>query len=177
MARQLQEDTMMEIMMMEIMVSCRWQRSWCPEDGDQRSIMILAISCHYLIACDVYHVFASYLLRMTVVNKMIPHNNFKKVFSLSMHHCESSSRRDTTWWSGVISSTFKYNGCKTVLHTQNTRVKLGKIWPRNTESERSSVNHIVDMINIVMFTIENYSISRDDRTWFSWFGSRDHLDD
>ena len=23
----------------------------------------------------------------------------------------------------------------------------------------------------------NYSISRDDRTWFSWFGSRDHLDD
>ena len=30
---------------------------------------------------------------------------------------------------------------------------------------------------IVMFTIENYSISRDDRLWFSWFGSRDHLDD
>ena len=52
-----------------------------------------------------------------------------------------------------------------------------KIWPRNTETERSSVNHIVDMINIVMFTIENYSISRDDRTWFSWYGSRDHLDD
>ena len=23
----------------------------------------------------------------------------------------------------------------------------------------------------------NYSISRDDRTWFSWFGSRDHLED
>ena len=23
----------------------------------------------------------------------------------------------------------------------------------------------------------NYSISHDDRTWFSWFGSRDHLDD
>ena len=29
-----------------------------------------------------------------------------------------------------------------------------QIWPRNTETERSSVNHIVDMINIVMFTIE-----------------------
>ena len=29
-----------------------------------------------------------------------------------------------------------------------------------------------------MFTIENYSINmRYDRTWFSWFGSRDHLDD
>ena len=23
----------------------------------------------------------------------------------------------------------------------------------------------------------NYSISRDDRTWFSWYGSCDHLDD
>ena len=52
-----------------------------------------------------------------------------------------------------------------------------QIWPRNTETERSSVNHIVDMINIVMFTIENYSISRDDRTWFRVYGSRDHLDD
>ena len=52
-----------------------------------------------------------------------------------------------------------------------------QIWPRNTETERSSMNHIVDMINIVMFFVENYSISRDDQTWFSLFGSRDHLDD
>ena len=29
-----------------------------------------------------------------------------------------------------------------------------QIWPRNTKTERSNVNHIVDMINIVMFTIE-----------------------
>ena len=29
-----------------------------------------------------------------------------------------------------------------------------QIWPRNSEIERSSVNHIVDMINIVMFTVE-----------------------
>ena len=29
-----------------------------------------------------------------------------------------------------------------------------KIWPRNTETERSSMNHIVDMINIAMFTNE-----------------------
>ena len=39
--------------------------------------MILAISCQYLIACDVYYVYASCLLKTTVVNKMIPHNNFK----------------------------------------------------------------------------------------------------
>ena len=29
-----------------------------------------------------------------------------------------------------------------------------QIWPRNTETERLSVNHIVDMINILMFTVE-----------------------
>ena len=29
-----------------------------------------------------------------------------------------------------------------------------QIWPRNMETERSSVNHIVDMINIMMFTNE-----------------------
>ena len=72
----------------------------------------------------------------------------------------------------MISSTFTYNGCKLVLHTQNTRVKLddpsmyrhglGKL-----EIERSNMNHMVEMINIEMFTIEDYSISRDDRAWYS----------
>ena len=129
-ARQLHEDTMMEIMMMEIMVSCRWQRwSWCPEDGDQRSYMILAISCHYyLIACDVYHVFASYLLRTTVASRMIPYNNFKKVFTLTVHRCEGSLFRSTTWWSGVIDSNVRIQRVLTSLactdvaseHMQNT---------------------------------------------------------
>ena len=45
------------------------------------------------------------------------------------------------------------------------------------ETERSTMSHIVDMINIEMFTIEDYSISRDDRNWFRLYGSRDHLDD
>ena len=30
-----------------------------------------------------------------------------------------------------------------------------QIWPRNTETERSNVNHIVDMINIVTFDYIN----------------------
>ena len=72
----------------------------------------------------------------------------------------------------MIDSTFTYNGCKTVLHMRNIQVKLDEPGMyrhglRILEIERSNVNHIVDMINIVMFTIENYSISRDDRTWFS----------
>ena len=63
-----------------------------------------------------------------------------------------------------------YNGCKTVLHMRNTRVKLDepgmyKHGLGTPETERSNVNHIVDMINIEMFTIDDYPISRDDRTW------------
>ena len=67
---------------------------------------------------------------------------------------------------------FTYNGCKTVLQGRNTQVKLDKpsMYRHDLgtlETERSYVNHIIDMINIEMFTIEDYSISRDDWTWFS----------
>ena len=55
---------------------------------------------------------------------------------------------------------------------RNTQVKLDE--PSmyrhglgTLETERSNVNHIVDTINIEMFTIDDYSISRDDQTWFS----------
>ena len=56
---------------------------------------------------------------------------------------------DTTWWSGVTSSTFTYNECKPVLHMQNTRVKLDepsicRYGLGTLETERLSVNHIVD---------------------------------
>ena len=72
----------------------------------------------------------------------------------------------------MIDSTFTYNGCKTVFHMRNTRVKLDGPGMYGhglgtLETERSNVNHIVDMINIEMFMIDDYSISRDDRTWFS----------
>ena len=115
-----------------------WWRSWChagddddhgaPKMETKRSKMILAISCHYLIACDVYHVFASYLLRTTVVSKMIPCNNFKKVFTLTVHRCEGSLFRSTTWWSGVIDSNVRIQRVLTSLactdmaseHKQNT---------------------------------------------------------
>ena len=45
------------------------------EDGDQKAQDDTGhiMSLYDLIACDVYHVFASCLLRTTVVNKMIPH--------------------------------------------------------------------------------------------------------
>ena len=67
---------------------------------------------------------------------------------------------------------FTYNGCKTVLHMQNSRFKFGEpsMYRRGVGtlgSERLNVNHIVDMINIEMFTIDDYPISRDDRAWVS----------
>ena len=70
------------------------------------------------------------------------------VFSLSMYRCYKSSCWDTTWWSGVISSTFTYNGCKPVLHMRNTWVKLdepsicrymaSEHWDRKVERESYS---------------------------------------
>ena len=57
---------------------------------------------------------------------------------------------------------FTYNGCKPVLHVRNTRVKLDE--PSmyrhglgTQETERSNMIHIVDMINMEMFTIETTS--------------------
>ena len=59
----------------------------------------------------------------------------------------------------MISSTFTYNRCKTVLHMRNTWVKFDELSMyrhglRILETERSNVNHIVDMINIEMFVGE-----------------------
>ena len=67
----------------------------------------------------------------------------------------------------MISSTFTYNRCKTVLHMRNTHVKLDEPGMYRhglgtLETERSNVNHIIDISNIEMFTIDDYSISRDD---------------
>ena len=98
------------------------------------------------------------------------------VFSPTVHRCYSSSFRDTTWWSGVIDSTFTYNGCNTIFHMRNTRVKLDEPCMcrhglGTHETEKSSMNRIVDMISIGMLTTETILNSRDDRTWVIEFGS------
>ena len=54
----------------------------------------------------------------------------------------------------------------------NTQVKLDepsmyRYGLETLETERWNMNHIVDMINIEMFTIDDYPISRDDRAWVS----------
>ena len=52
-----------------------------------------------------------------------------------------------------------------------------QIWPRNTETERSNMNHIVDMINIVMFTIETTPSHVMIGHGLVDLPSRDHLED
>ena len=56
-----------------------------------------------------------------------------------------------------------------MLHAWNTRVKLDepsicRYGLGTRETERSNMSHIVDMINMKMFTIETTLNSRDDRT-------------
>ena len=62
----------------------------------------------------------------------------------------------------MIDSTFTYNGCKPVLHMWNTWVKLDE--PSmyrhglgTQETERSNMSHIVDIINMEVFTMETTS--------------------
>ena len=93
-------------------------------DEDQRRNMIMAISCHifWLDMMFIYYTSYSVLFDGSIIRWSL--TNYQEVFSLSMHRCQSSSCPDTTWWSGVIGSTSIYNGCKPVLHTRNTQVKL-----------------------------------------------------
>ena len=105
---------------MEIKMSCRWRWwSWrCFGDGDQRHNMMVAISYHLYWLHVMFILYASYLDLIDGSILRWSLTNYLEVFSLSMYRCESSSCWDTTWWSGVIGSTFKYNGCKTVAHAE-----------------------------------------------------------
>ena len=102
----------------------QWWSWWCFGDGEQRHKMMMAISYHLYWLHVMFIFYASYLALIdgSIIRWSL--TNYQEVFSLSMHRCYSSSCRDTTWWSGVISSTSIYNGCKPILHTQNTQVKL-----------------------------------------------------
>ena len=111
---------------MEIKVSRWWQWwSWrCFGDGDHKHKMMMAISYQLYWLHVMFIFYASYLALIDGSILRWSLTNYQEVFSLSMHRCQSSSCPDTTWWSGVTSSTSIYNGCKPVLHTQNTQVKL-----------------------------------------------------
>ena len=75
----------------------------------------------------------------------------------------------------VVSKHHMMIGCDRLYvskHMQNTWVILNdpSMYTHGLgtlEAERSNMSHIVDMINIEMFTIDDYPISRDDPTWFS----------
>ena len=66
------------------------------EDGDQKAQDDIG---HIMSLYDLhvmFVMFTSYLLRTTVVNKMIPYNNFKKCSPLTVHRCGSSLFQNIT---------------------------------------------------------------------------------
>ena len=162
----------------------RWRsRARCFGDGDHKHKMMMAISYHLYWLHVMFILYASYLalidgsiIRWSLTKfqgiSVLPEYAPLRKFFVLRHHVMIGCDRLYVQIQRV------QNSCtRGILRLNLTSLAYVQIWPRNTKTERSSVNHIVDMINIVMFTIENYSISRDDRSWFSWFGSRNHLED
>ena len=66
------------------------------KDGDRKAQDDIG---HIMSLYDLhvmFVMFTSYLLRTTVVNKMIPYNNFKKCSPLTVHRCDSSLFQNIT---------------------------------------------------------------------------------
>ena len=113
------------------MATRRW-RSWC-DAGDKKIVPVLwwwrsrstrwwpyhvTYELHVMLILFLHLI----LLRTTVALWGDLSLKFQDeiVFFPTVHRCYSSSFRDTTWWSGVIDSTFTYNGCKTVAHAEHS---------------------------------------------------------
>ena len=169
---------------MEIKVSRRWRWwSWrCFGDGDHKHKMMMAISYHLYWLHVMFIFYASYLalidgsiIRWSLTKfqdkSVLPEYAPLRKFFVLRHHVMIGCDRLYVQIQRV------QNSCtRGILRLNLTSLAYADMASEHG-AERSSVNHIVDMINIEMFTSENSSISRDDRLWFSWFGSRDHLDD
>ena len=79
----------------------------------------VAISYHLYWLHVMFILYASYFALIDGSIIRWPLTKFQGIsVLLSMHRCESSSCWDTMWWSGVIGSMFKYNGCKIVAHAE-----------------------------------------------------------
>ena len=107
----------------------RWWRSWCRAGNDRDHDSTLEMEIKGARWSWPYHVtYFDCIWCLSIIHLILALidgsilrwslTNYQEVFSLSMHRCESSSCWDTTWWSGVRGSTFKYNGCKTVAHAE-----------------------------------------------------------
>ena len=135
---------------MEIKVSRRWQwwSRWCFGDGGHKHKKMMTISYHLYWLHVMFILYASYL---ALFDGSILRWSLTKFQGISVLPEFAPLRqfvcRDTTWWSGVISSTFTYNGCKLVLHVQNTRVNLTSLayvdmaseqWDQKVERESYS---------------------------------------
>ena len=117
----------------------RWWRSWCHavDEGDHAAPRRWRSKAqddigHITSLYDLhvmFVMFTSYLLRTTVAKKRWSLTKISRdVFPLTVHRCEGSLFRSTTWWSGVIDSNVRIQRVLTSLactdmaseHTQYT---------------------------------------------------------
>ena len=170
--------------MMEIMVSCQWRwRSWrCFGDGDQRHKMIMAISCHIFWLHVMFIFYASYfylidgsIIRWSLTKfqdkSVLPEYAPLQKFFVLRHHVMIGCDRLYVQIQRV------QNSCaRRILRLNLTSLAYADMasehWDRKVK--RESYSRYDQHIDVHHW---NYSISRDDRTWFSWFGSRNHLED
>ena len=104
----------------------RWWRSWCHagDDRDHDSTLEMEIKgarwswpyhvtyfdCIWCLSF-IHLIFA--LIDGSIIRWSL--TNYQEVFSLSMHRCEGSLFRSTTWWSGVIDSNVRIQRVLTSL--------------------------------------------------------------
>ena len=170
--------------MMEIMVSCRWWwRSWqCFGDGDQRHKMMMAISCPYFDCMWCLSFMHLILLSTTVALWDDPLLNYQSIsvlpeyaplrkFFVLRHHVMIGCDRLYVQIQRVK------NSCtRGILRLYLTSLAYTDMASEHEDRkvERESYSRYDQHSDVYHW---NYSISRDDRTWFSWYGSRDHLED
>ena len=169
---------------MEIKVSRRWRWwSWrCFGDGDHKHQMMMAISYHLYWLHVMFILYASYLALIdgSIIRWSLTKFQGKSVhpeyaplpkFVVPRHHVMIGCDRLYAQIQGVQNSCTR-GILRLYLPSQAYTDMASEHGDRKVEHE--SYSRYDQHSDVHQW---NYSISRDDRTWFSWFGSRNHLED
>ena len=170
---------------MEIKVSRRWRWwSWrCFGDGDHKHKMMMAISYHLYWLHVMFIFYASYLalidgsiIRWSLTKfqdkSVLPEYAPLPKFVVPRHHVMIGCDKLYVHLQRVQASFCT----RRILRLYLTSLAYADMASEHGDRkvERESYSRYDQHSDVHHW---NYSISRDDRTWFSWFGSRDHLED
>ena len=161
----------------------RWRsQARCFGDGDHKHKMMMAISYHLYWLHVMLILYASYLalfdgsiIRWSLTKfqgiSVLPEYAPLRQFVVPRHHVMIGCDRLYVQIQRV------QNSCtRGILRLNLTSLAYTDMASehRDRKVERESYSRYDQHSDVHHW---NYSISRDDRTWFSWYGSRDHLDD